>query len=52
MVYFADPDSESALAPLQAAACTYRIAIHPWIGPVAATPAAFGSRAGRKVLTL
>jgi hypothetical protein len=38
MTYLADPDPESALAPLQAAACTYRIA--------------FGPRAGQKVLTL
>ncbi len=34
----ADPDPDSALTPLQAAACTYRIA--------------FGLRAGQKVLTL
>ncbi len=38
MTYPADPDPESALAPLQAAACTYRIALGP--------------RAGRKMLTL
>ena len=38
MTYVADPDPESALTPLQAAACTYRIA--------------FGPRAGQKVLTL
>jgi hypothetical protein len=38
MTYLADSDPESALAPLQAAACTYRIA--------------FGPRAGQKVLTL
>jgi len=38
MTYLADHDPESALAPLQAAACTYRIALGP--------------RAGQKVLTL
>ena len=38
MIYLANPDPESALAPLQQGACTYRIA--------------FGSRAGQKVLTL
>ncbi|MGH8523327.1 MAG: transposase [Gammaproteobacteria bacterium] len=38
MTYLADPDPESALGPLQAAACTYRIA--------------FGPRAGQKVLSL
>jgi hypothetical protein len=38
MTYLVDPDPESALIPLQAAACTYRIA--------------FGPRAGQKVLTL
>ena len=38
MTYLADPDPDSALTPLQAAACTYRIA--------------FGPRAGQKVLTL
>ena len=38
LTYLADPGPESALAPLQAAACTYRIA--------------FGPRAGQKVLTL
>jgi len=38
MTYLVDHDPESALAPLQAAACTYRIA--------------FGPRAGQKVLTL
>ena len=26
MTYLADPDPESALVPLQAAACTYRVA--------------------------
>ena len=35
--YLADPDTDPALAPLQAAACTYRIALGP--------------RAGQKVLT-
>ena len=35
--YLADPDADSALAPLHAAACTYRIALGP--------------RAGQKVLT-
>ena len=38
MTYLADHDPESALAPMQAAACTYRIA--------------FGPRAGQKVLSL
>ena len=38
MIYLANPDPESALAPLQQGACTYRIA--------------FGPRAGQKVLTL
>jgi Putative transposase/Transposase zinc-binding domain len=38
MTDLADPDPDSALTPLQAAACTYRIA--------------FGPRAGQKVLTL
>ena len=38
MTYLADTDPEGALTPLQAAACTYRIA--------------FGPRAGQKVLTL
>ena len=38
MIYLADPDPESALGTLAAAACTYRIA--------------FGPRAGQKVLTL
>ncbi|MGH8654631.1 MAG: transposase [Gammaproteobacteria bacterium] len=38
MTYLEDTDPEAALAPLQAAACTYRIA--------------FGPRAGQKVLTL
>ncbi|MGH8472943.1 MAG: transposase, partial [Gammaproteobacteria bacterium] len=38
MTYLADPDPDSALGPLQAAACTYRIA--------------FGPRAGQKVLSL
>ncbi|MGH8612657.1 MAG: hypothetical protein ACREYF_11655 [Gammaproteobacteria bacterium] len=38
MMYLADRDPESALTPLQGAACTYRIA--------------FGPRAGQKVLTL
>ncbi|MGH8532689.1 MAG: transposase, partial [Gammaproteobacteria bacterium] len=38
MTYLGDTDPEAALAPLQAAACTYRIA--------------FGPRAGQKVLTL
>ncbi len=35
--YLADPDGDPALAPLHAAACTYRIALGP--------------RAGQKVLT-
>jgi hypothetical protein len=38
MTYLADTDPEAALAPLQAAACTYRIALGP--------------RAGQKVLSL
>jgi hypothetical protein len=38
ITYLADTDPESALAPLQAAACTYRIALGP--------------RAGQKVLSL
>lgn len=38
VTYLADTDSENPLAPLQAAACTYRIALGP--------------RAGQKVLTL
>ena len=38
MIYLANPDPESALAPLQQGACTYRIA--------------FGPRAGQKMLTL
>jgi multisubunit Na+/H+ antiporter MnhF subunit len=38
MTYLADTDLEAALAPLQAAACTYRIALGP--------------RAGQKVLSL
>jgi hypothetical protein len=38
MTYLGDTDPEAALAPLQQAACTYRIA--------------FGPRAGQKVLTL
>ncbi|MGH8607425.1 MAG: hypothetical protein ACREX9_08405 [Gammaproteobacteria bacterium] len=38
MTYLGDSDPEAALAPLQAAACTYRIALGP--------------RAGQKVLTL
>jgi hypothetical protein len=38
MTYLGDTDPEAALAPLQAAACTYRIA--------------FGPRAGQKMLTL
>jgi multisubunit Na+/H+ antiporter MnhF subunit len=38
MTYLTDHDPESALAPLQAAACTYRIALGP--------------RAGQKVLSL
>ncbi len=38
MTYLASPDPDSALAPLQAAACTYRIALGP--------------RAGQKVLSL
>jgi hypothetical protein len=38
MTYLADTDRDTALAPLQAAACTYRIALGP--------------RAGQKVLSL
>ena len=38
MTYLTNPEADSALAPLQQAACTYRIA--------------FGPRAGQKVLTL
>ncbi|MGH8658266.1 MAG: hypothetical protein ACREV4_07265 [Gammaproteobacteria bacterium] len=38
MTYLADPDPETAMAPLQAAACTYRIALGP--------------REGQKVLSL
>jgi hypothetical protein len=38
ITYLADPDADNALGPLQAAACTYRIA--------------FGPRAGQKVLSL
>ena len=38
MTYLANPDPETAMTPLHAAACTYRIA--------------FGPRAGQKVLTL
>jgi hypothetical protein len=38
MTYLAEADADSALAPLQAAACTYRIALGP--------------RAGQKVLNL
>jgi hypothetical protein len=38
MIYLAETDPEAALGPLQAAACTYRIALGP--------------RAGQKVLTL
>jgi hypothetical protein len=38
MTYLADHDPKSAMLPLQAAACTYRIA--------------FGPRAGQKVLSL
>jgi len=38
MTYLAETDADSALAPLQSAACTYRIA--------------FGPRAGQKVITL
>ena len=38
MTYLADIESDAALAPLQSAACTYRIALGP--------------RAGRKLLTL
>ncbi len=29
MVYLAEADSDTALAPLQAATCTYRIAFRP-----------------------
>ncbi len=38
MTYLADPAPETALGPLQQAACTYRIALGP--------------RAGQKVLSL
>jgi Putative transposase/Transposase zinc-binding domain len=38
MTYLAEPDSDNALTPLQAASCTYRIALGP--------------RAGQKVLSL
>ena len=38
MIYMAETDTDTALAPLQSAACTYRIALGP--------------RAGQKVLTL
>ncbi len=38
MVYLAETDAATAMAPLQSAACTYRIA--------------FGPRAGQKVLSL
>lgn len=38
MTYLADSDPDDTLGPLQAAACTYRIA--------------FGPRAGQKVLSL
>ena len=38
MRYLAEPESDRALTPLQAAACTYRIALGP--------------RAGQKVLSL
>ena len=38
MTYLADTDRDTALAPLQAAACTYRIALGP--------------RAGQRVLSL
>lgn len=30
--YLADADGESSLLPLQAASCTYRIALGPWEG--------------------
>jgi len=32
MPYLANPDADPALAPLHAAACTYRIALGPWAG--------------------
>jgi hypothetical protein len=32
MTYLADTDLDIALRPLQAAACTYRIALGPWAG--------------------
>jgi hypothetical protein len=38
MTYLAEPDSDHALMPLQAASCTYRLALGP--------------RAGKKVLSL
>ncbi|MCP5010153.1 MAG: IS91 family transposase, partial [Aestuariibacter sp.] len=38
MTYMAEVDMDSALSPLQSAACTYRIALGP--------------RAGQKVLTM
>jgi hypothetical protein len=38
MTYLAEADTDSALTPLQAASCTYRIALGP--------------RAGQKVLSL
>ncbi len=38
MVYLAETEAHTAMAPLQSAACTYRIA--------------FGPRAGQKVLSL
>jgi hypothetical protein len=38
MIYMAETDTDTAMAPLQSAACTYRIALGP--------------RAGQKVLSL
>ena len=35
--YLADPDTDPALAPLQAAACTYRIALGPRAGQIVLT---------------
>ena len=32
MTYLAEPDSDNALTPLQAACCTYRIALEPHAG--------------------
>jgi hypothetical protein len=32
MIYLAEPDSDTALTPLQAASCTSRIALAPQVG--------------------